>query len=202
MREECHGLTTRAARRATFRAMALTATISSFDIALNDVDRHVYEQLALKVARHPSESEEYLWTRVLAYCLEYREGIAFSRGGLSDPEEPAIVVRDLTGALTAWIEIGAPDAARLHKASKASPRVALYTQKDPRLLLRGYEGARIHRASEIAMFAVDRDLLAELGSRLDRRVAFSMSVTEGQLYLDFGDAVLEGMVERFALPGT
>lgn len=182
--------------------MALTATISSFDIALNDVDRHVYEQLALKVARHPSESEEYLWTRVLAYCLEYGEGIAFSRGGLSDPEEPAIVVRDLTGALTAWIEIGAPDAARLHKASKASPRVALYTQKDPRLLLRGYEGARIHRAGEIAIFAVDRDLLAELGPRLDRRVTFSMSVTEGQLYLDFGDAMLEGRVERCALPGT
>ena len=182
--------------------MALTATISSFDIALNDVDRHVYEQLALKVARHPSESEDYLWTRVLAYCLEYSEGIAFSRGGLSDPEEPAIVVRDLTGALTAWIEIGAPDAARLHKASKASPRVALYTQKDPRLLLRGYEGARIHRASEIPVYAIDRDLLAELGPRLDRRVTFSMSVTEGQLYLDFGGAMLEAQVERFALPGS
>lgn len=182
--------------------MALTATLSTFDIAVNDVDRHVYEQFSLKVARHPSESEEYLWTRVLAYCLEYGEGIAFSRGGLSDPEEPAIVIRDLTGALTAWIEIGAPDAARLHKAAKASPRVAVYTQKDPRVLLRGYEGARIHRAADIPIFAIDRDLLAQLGPRLDRRVEFSLSVTEGQFYLDFGGTMLEGRVERFSLPGT
>ena len=105
--------------------MALTATVFTFDVQLADVDRGVYEQLALKAACHPSETEEYLLARVLAYCLEYTEGIAFSKGGLSDPDEPAITVRDLTGALRAWIEIGAPDAARLHRASKAAPRVAV-----------------------------------------------------------------------------
>ncbi|MGH8766458.1 MAG: YaeQ family protein, partial [Burkholderiales bacterium] len=93
--------------------MALGATIHHFDIRLSDVDRGVYETLALKVARHPSEAEDYLLARVLAYCLEYTEGIAFSRG-LSDPDEPPIAVRDLTGVLRAWIELGAPDAARLH----------------------------------------------------------------------------------------
>jgi uncharacterized protein YaeQ len=67
------------------------------------VDRGVYETLELRLARHPSESPEYLVTRLLAYCLEYTEGIAFSKG-LSDPDEPAIVVRDLTGALRAWIK--------------------------------------------------------------------------------------------------
>ncbi|MEK6655338.1 MAG: YaeQ family protein [Thermodesulfobacteriota bacterium] len=97
----------------------------------------MYEQLNLKVACHPSETEEYLLTRLLAYCLEYTEGIAFSRG-LGDPDEPAISVRDLTGALKAWIEVGSPDAARVHKASKASPRVAIYTHREPRLLLRAY----------------------------------------------------------------
>ena len=181
--------------------MALTATISTFDIALNDMDRQVYEQLAIKVARHPSETEEYLWTRVLAYGLEYAEGIAFSKGGLSDPEEPAIAVRDLTGRITSWIEVGAPDAARLHKASKANPRVALYTHKEPRLLLRGYEGARIHKAESVEMYAVDRDLLAALIPHLDRRVTFSLSVTEGQLYLEHEGLMLEGRVERHALPG-
>jgi len=182
--------------------MALTATISTFDIALSNVDRHVYEQLSLKVARHPSETEEYLWTRVLAWCLEYREGIAFSRGGLSDPEEPAITVRDLTGAITSWIEVGAPDSARLHKASKASPRVALYTHKDPRLLLRGYEGSRIHKAEAIEVYAVDRDFLAALVPHLDRRVTMSLSVTEGQLYVDVAGQVIEGSVARVPLPLT
>ena len=119
--------------------MALTATIYNFDIELANVDRSVYETLALRVAQQPSETEEYLLTRVIAYCLEYAEGIAFSRG-LAEPDEPPLSVRDLTGALRLWVEFGAPDAARLHKASKAAPRVAIYTHKDPLQLLRQYVG--------------------------------------------------------------
>ena len=98
--------------------MALTATIYNFAIDLADADRSHYEALSLRVARHPSESEEYLVARLLAYCLEHAEGIAFS-SGLSDPDEPTIAVRDLTGAVRVWIEIGTPDAARLHKAGAA-----------------------------------------------------------------------------------
>lgn len=180
--------------------MALSATVYSFDVALSDVDRSVYEQLTIKAARHPSESEEYFLTRVLAYCLEFTEGIAFSKGGVSDPEEPAITIRDLTGALRAWIEIGAPDAARLHQASKASPRVALYTHKEPRILLRGYEGQRIHKAEAIAIHAIDRELLASLAAQLDRRTSWVLSVTEGQLFIDVGGASHTGTVERLALP--
>src|SRR3954464_274674 len=125
--------------------MALTATIYNIQIDLADSDRGVYEPLDLREARHPSESEEYLVTRVLAYALEYAEGIEFSRG-ISDPDEPAISVRDLTGALKAWIEIGTPDATRLHKASKASPRVAVYTHKDPAQLVARLAGARFASA--------------------------------------------------------
>ena len=77
--------------------MALQATIYNFDIELADSDRGVYESLALRVARHPSESEDHLITRLLAYLLEFVDGIAFSRG-ISDPDEPAIAVRDLTVA--------------------------------------------------------------------------------------------------------
>ena len=75
--------------------MALTATIYNFDVDLADADRHVYESVALRVARHPSESDEYLIARLIAYLLEFAEGIEFSRG-ISSPEEPAIAVRDLT----------------------------------------------------------------------------------------------------------
>src|SRR6187455_2514631 len=115
--------------------MALGATVYNFDIDLADSDRGVYETLALRVARHPSESEEYLLARLLAYMLEFAEGIGFSRG-LCDPDDPAIAIRDLTGALRAWIDIGSPDAARLHKASKLAPRVAVYTHKDPGQVVR------------------------------------------------------------------
>lgn len=181
--------------------MALTATLHSFDVALSHVDRGVYEQLAIKAARHPSESEEFLLTRVLAYCLEYTDGIAFSKGGISDPDDPAIVVKDLTGAWRSWIEIGAPDAARLHQASKASPRVALYTHREPRLLLRGLEGQRIHRAEAIECFAIDRALLQALAGHLDRRVAWTLAVTDGQLFLDVDGASYHGALERFGLAG-
>lgn len=178
--------------------MALTATMYSFDIQLSDVDRGVYETLSVRAACHPSETEEFLWTRVLAYCLEYTEGIAFSRG-LSTPDEPAVMVRDLTGAITAWIEVGAPDAARLHRASKGAPRVVVYTHRDPRLLQRQYAGERIHRAESIMISAVDRELLDALVTRLDRRVAMELSVTDAMLYATIGGDVLSGEVGSYPL---
>ena len=179
--------------------MALTATIHTFDIQLADVDRGVYETLALRVARHPSETEEYLLTRVLAYCLEYTEGIAFSRG-LAEPDEPAVVVRDLTGALKAWIEVGAPDAARLHRASKAAPRVAVYTHKPPAQIVRQLAGERIHKAEALELYAVDRELLAALAERLERRTSYDLSVTDRHLFVSAGGETFSGEVERITLP--
>jgi len=180
------------------RAVALTATIHNFDIELADADRHVYESLALRVARHPSESEEYLVTRVLAYALEFTEGIAFSKG-LSDPEDPAIAVRDLTGMVRSWIEIGTPDAARLHKASKAAARIAVYTHKDPDQLVRRLSGERIHRADAIELYAFDRHLISALAARLERRVAFSLSIAERDLFVSIGTDTLTGAVTRYPI---
>ena len=178
--------------------MALTATIYNVDIELANVDRGVYETLAVRVAQQPSETEEYLLTRVIAYCLEYAEGIAFSRG-LAEPDEPPLSVRDLTGAIRTWVELGSPDAARLHKASKASPRVAIYTHKDPLQLLRQLAGERIHRVESIELYAIDRELLASLTSRLERRMSFQLSFTEDHLYLTLGDESLDGAVIRRSL---
>jgi uncharacterized protein YaeQ len=183
--------------------MALTATIHTFDIELADADRHVYESLALRVARHPSESAEYLVTRVLAYALEFTEGIAFSRG-LSEPDEPAIAVRDLTGAARVWIDVGLPDADRLHRASKAVPRVAVYTHRDPALLVERLAGARIHRVEALEVHAIDRALVAALAARLARRMAFTLSVSDRHLYVSIGAETLVGEVSRHAvarLPG-
>jgi len=175
--------------------VALGATIHHLTIRLSDVDRGVYETLELKAARHPSETEEYLVTRVLAYCLEYAEGIAFSRG-LSSPDEPPIAVRDLTGVLKAWIEVGSPDAARLHKASKAAPRVAVYTHKDPAQLLRSLDGERIHRAQALELYSVGRDLVAGMVARLERRTELDLSVTDRHVYVTIGGETLSGEVER------
>ena len=178
--------------------MALTATIYNFEIQLADVDRGVYETLVFKVACQPSETEEYLMSRVIAYCLEYAEGIAFSKG-IAEPDVPALAVRDLTGALEVWIDVGAPDAARLHKASKAAPRVAVYTHREARHLLQALTGERIHRAAELELYTIDRALIDELVSRLDRRNTWALSVTERHLYVTIGDETLEGDVVRHPL---
>jgi uncharacterized protein YaeQ len=179
--------------------MALAATIHTFDIELADSDRHVYESLALRVARHPSESPEYLVTRVLAFALEFTEGIQFSRG-LSEPDSPAIEVRDLTGALRAWVDVGLPDADRLHRAGKAAARVAVYTHRDPALLIDRLAGERIHRAEALELYAIDRALVGALAARLERRMAFSLSVTGRDLYVTIGSETLAGRVARHEIP--
>ena len=178
--------------------MALTATIYSLEIQLSDVDRGVYEALAFKAAQHPSETNDYLVTRILAYCLEYREGIAFSKG-LAEPDEPAMVVRDLTGAVQVWVEIGSPSADRLHKASKATPRVVVYTHKDATQLVRQLSGDRIHRRESVEIRAVDRELVAQVGARLQRRMSLDLSVTDGHLYVTIDGKTLEGSVETHVL---
>jgi uncharacterized protein YaeQ len=174
--------------------MALTATVYNFDVQLSNVDRNVYETLVIRAARQPSETEEYLATRVLAYCLEYTEGIAFSKG-LAEPDVPAIEVRDLTGALKAWIEVGSPDPDRLHKASKASPRVAVYMFKNPATLVRQIAEAKVHKAEQIDIIPFDPAFIADFVARLDRRTTFELSVTEGHLYLGIGGETLETVVK-------
>jgi uncharacterized protein YaeQ len=175
------------------QAVALNATVYSFEITLNDADRGVYQALAFRAARHPSETAEFLLTRVLAYCLEFCEGIAFSKG-LSDPDAPALAIRDLTGALKSWIDIGTPDTARLHRAAKAAPRVAVYSHKDVGALVAELAAGGIHRAQEIEIYALDRALLAGLAGRLAKRMCFDLAVSDRTLYLTFDDQTLTGNV--------
>lgn len=175
--------------------MALTSTIYNASVDLSDIDRGVYEKLELRMAMHPSESPEYLATRLLAYCLEYTDGIEFT-SGLSNGDEPAIVVRDLTGRITGWIEVGAPDAERLHRASKLADRVVVYTHRDLANLLRQLKGKKIHRAAEIAIHTFGRGFIDEVAARLERRVRISLSVTERHLYLDIAGTSLTTVLEE------
>ena len=175
--------------------MALGATIYVFNIDLADSDRGVYQPLQLRVARHPSEGEEYFLTRILAYCLEYTEGISFSNG-LFEPDEPTIAVRDLTGVLNAWIDVGAPEASRLHRASKAAPRVAVYTHKDAGQLAARLSLERIHRVAALELYALDREWLAQLAARLARRMEFTLTIAERHIYLSIGEETLSCVIAR------
>jgi uncharacterized protein YaeQ len=130
--------------------------------------------------------------------MEYTEGISFSNG-LSTPDEPTIAIRDLTGAMRAWIDVGAPSAERLHRASKATPRVAVYTHKDVTQFVARLRGERIHRIEALEVYALDRELLTNLENRLERRMALSLTVAEKHLYVSVGEASLTGVIERVEL---
>jgi uncharacterized protein YaeQ len=179
--------------------MALSSTVHVIDIDLADSDRGVYETLALRVARHPSESEEFLITRILAYCCEYAPGIEFSRGGLSDPDDPPISIRDRTGALQAWIDVGTPAADRLHRASKAAPRVAVYVHREATQWLAGLAGAKIHRAAELQLIAIDRSLIASCAARLDRRMSLAVAISGQELFVSFADETVTGKITHLRL---
>lgn len=178
--------------------MALSVTMYRFDIDISDVDRGVYEKVELRAAQHPSETTPYLLTRVLAHCLSYEEGIAFSRG-LAFPEEPAVWVKDLQGVTRAWIEVGTPSAERLHKASKAVPKLAVYTQHDVELLKRAVRGQKVHRLDEIEVFAVQPAFLAELESLLERSNSWAISRNDGEIYVAAKDKTLTTRLELHTL---
>ena len=93
------------------------------------------------------------------------------------------------------ISIGAPEAARLHKAGKAARRVAVYAHRDIEPWLARLQGERIHRAEALEILVMDRALLAELVARLERRMEFDLSVSERTLYLSFGEQTLSGAIE-------
>lgn len=180
--------------------MALPATLRRFTITLADADRERYETLEWRVAQHPSESERYLVARVIARALELAEGVEFSKGGVSDDEEPAIVHKDLRGDWVAWIEVGSPSPERLHKASKLAPRVVVYAWKNVDQLAAAIAEHEVHRRDELELKALPAELLDAVAATLDRNNTWDLSVTGGALYLTIGGALFEGAVDVRPIP--
>lgn len=171
--------------------MALPATLRRFTIQLADSDRGVYEELDWRVPQHPSESERYLVARVLARALEHAEGMEFSKGGVSDDEEPAIVQKNLRGEWLAWIEVGAPTPDRLHKASKLAPRVAVYAWKNVEALADAIREREVHRRDELELKALPPEVLDAIAATIDRINKWDLSVAGGAIYLTINGALFE-----------
>ncbi len=170
-----------------------------FEIAIADSDREVYESLELRVAQHPSESERYLVARVLARALEHAEGLEFSKLGVSDDSEPALVQRDLRGDLLAWIEIGQPTPDRLHKATKQCKRVVIYAWKTPEAQVEAILERGVHRAEMIELNAFEGEWLDAIAKTLDRVNRWELSVAGGALYLTINGTLIEGAVQRIPI---
>jgi len=178
--------------------LALTSTLYRFTVDLSDVDRNLYQTLEFRAAMHPSESLPFFLTRILAYCLEYREGLEFS-AGISAPDEPAIRKTGLTGGLDLWVDIGNPAAKRIHKASKSCGEVRIYTHKDAAMLARELREEQVHRLEEISLYSLDPRFLNALGATLDRDNHWEMTRTEGELYVGVGKETFQGRLEKHDL---
>jgi uncharacterized protein YaeQ len=175
--------------------MALGATLYHLVIALSDADRGVYESLDLRIARHPSETMRHLVARTIAYALFFQEGIAFSKG-LSTTNEPAVWVREGDGRVRLWIDVGNPSADRLHRASKASDRVVVFTYDAPDRLRRSLAGQRIHRAADLELVGVPTPLLDALGDATGRDTSWELLHTGGELYVTVGGNAFHGALTR------
>ena len=111
-------------------------------------------------------------------------------------------MRDPQGNLRAWVEIGTPSADRLHKASKASPRLVVFTQHDPRLLMKEAGTREIHKADQIEVYALDPKFLEQLGSLTDRNARWTLLRNDGVLHLTVGTDTVSGEVTKHALTGS
>lgn len=179
--------------------MALTSTLYRFRIDLSDVDRGLYRDFDLRLARHPSENEAYLLTRLFAYLLEFDDGMELAPGLCAD-DEPAIFVRDAAGGgFAKWIEIGNPSARRLHKASKAARDVSVYTYKDPANLVRELAGEKVHRIESIRAYAIASSFLDPLARLLGRDNSWTVFRQDGELTLVAGEESLTTPLEPVQL---
>ena len=178
--------------------MALTSTLYRFTVELSDVDRNLYQTLEFRAAMHPSESLPFFITRVLAYCLNFRDGLEFSPG-ISAPDEPALKVMGMTGNLELWIDIGNPTAKRIHKAAKSTKEVRIYTHKDAHLLARELKEEKVHRLGEIGLYSMEQRFLNALGASLTRDNRWEMTHNQGELYIGVGKDTFQGLLVRHVL---
>ncbi len=166
-----------------------------FAISLADIDGGVYVELALRLARHPSETEAYLVTRTLAYCLLYEEGLCLT-AGICQGDEPALEMRDPTGLRTHWIDVGRPGPSHVQRGLRAAPRMSLVTTRDPEAALQALRDADLRLLERLEILGLDGALVDALARGLDRRNIWSVTLTGGHLYVEADGVSLDGAVER------
>jgi uncharacterized protein YaeQ len=175
---------------ATLVAMARGATIYRAQLQLSHVDRGVYADLQLTVARHPSETLERMVMRMLAYGLRYDEGLEFGRG-VSATDEPDLWRRSGDGRVIEWIEVGQPEARRLIKASRQSGRCQLFVYGHGALRWRQAQLDDMRVPDNLGVANIENAFVVALAESVDRQLRWSMTIAEGTIFLTVGDETFE-----------
>jgi uncharacterized protein YaeQ len=176
--------------------MALRSTIYKPELQVSDLDRSVFESQTLALALHPSETEERLMVRLLAYALHIGEGLAFGRGISSDDEATAWQ-HDLSGNLQLWIEVGLPDERLLRRAAGRAREVVLYTYGGRSAAIWWQQNRdTLARLSNLRVYDLPPDFTRELAACAARNMAVQVTVQDGLVWFAVGDTTVQGSPER------
>ena len=170
--------------------MALKSTIYKISLQLADMDRNYYADHALTIARHPSETDERMMMRVLAFALHADDALALGKG-LSDDDEPDLWRRDLTGAIEQWIEVGLPDDRRLIRAAGRAGEVVVLAYGSTVPVWWKNIAGKLERVKKLKVFQVSADTGAQLAALVERTMQLTITIQEGHIMVSNGSQVVE-----------
>jgi len=173
--------------------MALPSTVYKASIQLSDLDRGVYETLQATFARHPSETGERLVARLLAYAVLHEPELTATRG-ICAADEPDLWVKGADGRVLFWVEVGLPEPDRIIKACRHAERVALLACGRGLAVWEQQHLSRLEQAANLTVIGIDQTLITRLAAELERSVNWSITITEGTLYLTSGEDTLEAAI--------
>lgn len=179
--------------------MALKATIYKADLQLADMDRHVYGDHALTLARHPSETDERMMVRLLAYALHAEDGIAFTKG-LFDVDEPEIWVKNLAGEITLWIDLGQPDETRIRRACSRSERVVVVCYSSSCEVWWKQIASKLTRFTNLTVLQLPSDASAALAALAERSMRLQCMVQDGQVWINTDTASVPATLATLMAP--
>ncbi len=179
--------------------MALPSTIYRASVQLSDLDRQIYEQLQTTIAQHPSETAERLLARLLAYALCFREELVFTKG-VGSGDEPDLWSKGPDGRVQLWIEVGLPDPEKLAKSCRHVERAILFAFGSGLNRWLPQHQAKLASIPNLTVIGLDFWFLSQLAENLQRVISWSLTVTEGNLYLTVGSQTLESAIQQVSGP--
>ena len=180
--------------------MAQKATVCKAMLQIADIDRGLYADHTITLARHPSETDERMMVRLLAFALSVpaddRDGALEFAKGMWDPDEPELWQKDLTGRIVQWIEVGQPEERRLAKASGRADRVSVFAFGTSAESWWAGLGARIVRAGNVEAWRVAPEQSRELAGLANRSMQLQVNRQDGAVYVSDGERSVQLGVER------
>lgn len=175
--------------------MALRSTVFKAEVGISDLDRHYYAEHSLTLARHPSETDERMMVRLLAFMLNASESLEFGKG-LSSDDEPALWDKDLTGAVRTWIEVGQPEERLLRRACGKADRVLLYTYGRALDVWWNQNAAALNKLDKLTVWRVPADTCAALAGLAERGMRLQCTLQDGQVILATDEDTLQFELQR------